>query len=272
MNLFEIVRLINYKIHGKILNIDNPYQLIKKLVIKMSNTDTSLEWRSFGSKMQIVAIFVIIPIPFVGLIFSILALGHIRNINFNLKNPLLEDFRSKFISALVLKLVASIVSIIGLFFPVNWIDFILYGDIMALLPLFVFSGIGLIIGIIAGVIEMGAWGSFESFFRQNATMFPAHISRDAEEGSHYLKNAALMYILGFLIITALIGWIFQIIGYFKLAKLNQVMSAPMTAPTYQQAPTPSPTPSSANVKYCPNCGADVTGAGKFCGTCGSPLA
>ena len=130
------------------------------------------------------------------------------------------------------------------------------------------SGIGVVLGIIAAAIEMGAWSSFESFFRQNATMFPANISRESEEGSHYLRNSALMYILGFLLVTLLIGWIFQIIGYFKLAKLDKISSTPMTKPTAQPSST---TPSSANVQYCPNCGADVTGAGKFCGACGSPL-
>ncbi|MBY9004154.1 MAG: hypothetical protein KGD73_09310 [Candidatus Lokiarchaeota archaeon] len=238
----------------------------------MSNTDTSLEWRSFGSKMQIIAIFVIIPIPFVGLIFSILALGHIKNINFQLNNPALADFRSKFFTALMLKIVAAVVSLVGLFFPVDFYSIIMSGDpnalFAALMPTFIFSGIGIVIAIIAGAIEMGAWGSLESFFRQNATMFPAHISRDAEEGSHYLRNAALMYLLGFLIITALIGWIFQIIGYFKLAKLNGVMKADQQMTATQPAPTPATSTAS---KFCPNCGADITGAGKFCGSCGSTL-
>ena len=238
----------------------------------MSNTDTSLEWRSFGSKMQIIAIFVIIPIPFVGLIFSILALGHIRNINFQLNNPLLGDFRSKWFSALMIRIVAAVVSVVGLLFPIDFLTIIMSGDpnvlFAALLPMFIFTGIGLVLGIVAGAIEMGAWGSFETFFRQNATMFPAHISRDAEEGSHYLRNAALMYILGFLIITALIGWIFQIIGYFKLAKLAGVMKTDQPMAATQPAPTPA---TSTTSKFCPNCGADVTGAGKFCGACGSSL-
>lgn len=240
------------------------------MVYKMSNTNVNLDWASFGSKMKIIAIFVIIPIPFVGLIFTFLALSDLRNVNLKLNNPLIEDYRSKFITALIFKLIGSVVSLVGLFFPID-IYALLSGNMMALLPLFIFTGIGIIISIIAGIIEMGAWGSLESFFRQNTNMFPAYVAREAEEGSHYLKNAALMYVLGFLIITALIGWIFSIIGYFKVAKLEQVMMAPMTAQAVQPTPTPSVAPTSASVKYCPNCGADVTGAGKFCGTCGSTL-
>jgi len=237
----------------------------------MSNTDVNLDWRSFGSRMKIIAIFVIIPIPFVGLIFTILALSDIRNANLKLNNPLIEDYRTKFITAIIFKFIGAIVSVVGWFFPIDYMHFAYTFDFTYLMPLFVFTGTGLIITIIAAAIEMGAWGSLETFFRQNTAMFPAYIARDAEEGCHYLKNAALMYVLVFLFITALIGWIFQIIGYFKVAKLEQIMTAPMTTPTYQPTPTPSATPSSTSVKYCPNCGADVTGAGKFCGTCGSPL-
>ena len=237
-------------------------------------SEANIDWYEWGKKMKIVAIFTILLfIPFVALIFSILALSDIRNVNYKLNNPLLEDFRSKWTTALIFRLIGAAVGIVGMFFPLDFAA-LMMGNMSGLAPYFAFTGIGWIIAIIAGAIEMGAWGSLETFFRQNTTMFPAHISREVEEGSHYLKNAALMYLLSFLIITAFIGWIFSIIGYFKLAKMEMIMTSPMPAGQPTQAPaaaTPTPTPASANIKYCPNCGADVTGAGKFCGACGSPL-
>ncbi len=121
---------------------------------------------------------------------------------------------------------------------------------------------------------MDAWRSLTDFFNQNRGLFPNYIASEASEGSDKLRTAALMYVLSFLIITILIGWILQIVGYFKLAKLEEIIRdtettqatpMPSTQPVSLAAPTPS------NVKFCPNCGATITGEGKFCGECGSSL-
>ncbi|MHA1350173.1 MAG: hypothetical protein ACTSPZ_04960, partial [Promethearchaeota archaeon] len=77
---------------------------------------------------------------------------------------------------------------------------------------------------------MDAWRSLTDFFNQNRTLFPQHIVSEAAEGSDKLRSAALMNILSFLIITILIGWILQIIGYFKLAKLEEITRFSETTP------------------------------------------
>ena len=46
--------------------------------------------------------------------------------------------------------------------------------------------------------------------------------------------------------------------------------APMAAPAPTPRPAPAPTPAPA-AKFCPHCGATVTGGGRFCPECGKPV-
>jgi hypothetical protein len=228
--------------------------------------------------MKIVAIFTILTIiPYAGNILNFVALillfqclTDITNANMKLRNPILENYRSKYSTALILRLVGVVLGIVSWFFPLNFDIFTFSFNPMSL----IISGIGWVLSIIAGAIEMGAWQSLMDFAGQSSNVFPAHLKVDVVEGSKNLKTAALMYILSFLIITILLGWIFQIIGFFKLAKLEQMVfsepqisSVPVSSPT----PTAPPSPSVATTNYCPNCGAKIQGDGKFCGECGSPL-
>jgi len=121
---------------------------------------------------------------------------------------------------------------------------------------------------------MDAWRSLTDFFNQNRNLFPSYIALDASEGSDKLRTAALMNVLSFLIITIVIGFILQVVGYIKLAKLEEMIrftettqATPVTST--QQVSLAAPTPS--NINFCPNCGAKMTGGLKFCGKCGSSL-
>ena len=91
------------------------------------------------------------------------------------------------------------------------------------------------------------------------------LHRDLVEGCNNLKTAALMYAIGFLLITMLLGIIFQISGYFKLGKLKDLRS-----PYYYGtgAPTPVPAASTGTSKFSSSCGAQIKGEGKFCAECG----
>lgn len=228
--------------------------------------------------MKIVAILTILTIipwagnvlNFVALILLFQCLTDITNANLKLKSPILEDYRSKYSTTLILRLIGVILGVVGWFFPSSF-NFLTFSFNPIGLTI---SGIGWVLSIIAGAIEMGAWQSFMDFAEQSPNAFPAHLKADVIEGSKNLKTAALMYILSFLIITILLGWIFQIIGFFKLAKLEQmVFSEPQIAPAPVSTPTPTPSsgPSVAKTNYCPNCGAKIEGEGKFCGECGSPM-
>jgi uncharacterized membrane protein len=248
------------------------------------SSNINMDFYEFGKKMKIVAIMVILVIiPYVGnflmlvgWIFALMSLQNIQNVNFNLKSPDLEEFRSKYYIALIFYIISSVVGIIGLFFPINFLAFLSL-NFTFLIPAITLFVLSFILSFIGAILEYSAWGKLEFFFNQNRSIFPPYLATESSNGAHNLKNGALMYILFFLIITLFIGWIFRIIGYFKLAKLEQMMSQPgvvsQPQPTITTTPAPAPTqaPGGTGKRYCPNCGAEVKGAGKFCGECGSPL-
>jgi uncharacterized membrane protein len=249
----------------------------------MSNIEVRSEFSEFGKKMKIVGIMtvlVIIPyvgsfLSFIGFIVGIMALTDIRNANNKLNQSSLENYRSKYITAIVIRIISTAISGIGSFFTSNWVlNFMFTFNLTALINGAIILLITFVLNIIAASIEMDAWRSLTDFFNQNRILFPQHIVTEAAEGSDKLRSAALMNILSFLIITILIGWILQIIGYFKLAKLEEIAgysntTQTTTAPVEDVVPQPTTPPSELN--FCPSCGAKVSGSGKYCVECGSEL-
>ena len=239
----------------------------------MLHVDIRQEFSEFGKKMKIVAIMTVLAIipylgfilSFIGFVFAIMALSDIRNANNKLKQSSLENYRSKFSIAIVVRIISTVISGTGSFYAlINQLSF----SLLTFIP----TVISFIINIIAAAIEMDAWRSLTDFFNQHRSLFPTSIALEASEGSDKLRSAALMNVLSFLIITILIGWIFQIVGYFKLAKLEEIIRYTETTPTTpesstQQVALSAPTPSNTN--FCSNCGVKITGEGKFCGKCGS---
>ena len=249
----------------------------------MSNIDVRNEFMEFGKKMKIVGIMtilVIVPVigpflSFIGFIFGIMALGDIRNANNKLNQSSLENYRSKYTSAIIIRIISTAINGVGSLFTSNWaLNFILNPNPTLLIGSAIIGLITFVLNIIAAVIEMDAWRSLTDFFNQNRPLFPSNIGNEAAEGSDKLRSAALMNILSFLIITILIGWILQIIGYFKLAKLEEITrysdTPPMAAAPVEDAISQSVTHTS-ELNFCPSCGANVSGQGKFCVECGAEL-
>jgi uncharacterized membrane protein len=255
----------------------------------MSNNNDFIlrEMTAFGKNMQAVAICIVLTIvPYlsyvtsiVAFVFIIMALNNIRNINSQLNNILLAEYRSRYIPGFIIRLIGTFALSISLnAFPrFNFY----YPSLFNVLAISVPAIVGLILMIIGGSIEMSAWDRLKLFFEENQSIFPEYFQNKAIYACEKLRTGALLYALGFLIITILIGFILQVIGYFSLAKFNQLTSSyvqpgkpqpPIApgAPKPPQAPQ-APIPPLEQKKFCPNCGAQIKEGGKFCAECGSPL-
>lgn len=195
--------------------------------LKMAEIDLNNEFYKFGKNVQIVAGCTILSIiPYVSflagigqLIFTYLALGNIKNIFFKTNNRFLYEFRSKFTSAFILRF-------FGMFFVygglIGFISALIEAGFESAVYVLIAVGLGFVLLIISGILEMGAWDNFKKYLEETKGTFPKAITTEAIEGCEKLRQGALMYVLGFLFITLLIGIILQLIGYLKLAKFNQL--------------------------------------------------
>jgi hypothetical protein len=132
-----------------------------------------------------------------------------------------------------------------------------------------------IVFIYVGVAaEIKAWKNLKTFFENNFKMFPANMSEEAIKGCDCLKKGTLLSSLWFLIVPAIIGFIYQVKGYFNLAILNKLSSDDVPESIEMQVDLPKPQlikDTEIKINFCPNCGSKISELGKFCAFCGSEV-
>ena len=253
----------------------------------MSNIGMKKEFRDFGKFIQVAAILTIVSITtgvagFVAMIFVFVAIASLKRINYTLNNSLLNEFRSNYTRAFISRIGGMVVLLIG---GANLGVFFL---IPTSLPFYISLTIAVTL-IISGIViiylgvaaEMKAWRDLKIFFENNSNMFPGDISGEAIKGCEKLRSGALLISLWFLIIPAIIGFIYQIQGYFMLATFRKLSPMDISEPqniqknmykpqedTYKPLDVVSP---EEKVNFCPNCGAQLSELGKFCALCGSEV-
>lgn len=255
----------------------------------MSISNLEMKWISFTKNLRNVGVllifvmipylaFVLIPIQF---ILTMVALRDISNINRELNDPYLKSFRSRYITASIIKLIGSIIVHVGatmiaailflpsFIYPYYYYYYGFFYGFMGTITVFI---IGFVIMIIGSGVEVGAWDNLKLFIFYNKEIFP--------EGLHYdttsieqLRTGALLWALGFLGITIIIGWIFQLVGYFGLNKVVKggTKIGPDTYVTQDFRPISPPAQEPQPVdtfKFCPMCGASVAEGASYCAECG----
>ncbi|MBY9019359.1 MAG: hypothetical protein KGD66_11070 [Candidatus Lokiarchaeota archaeon] len=244
-------------------------------------------FRDFGKNTQLIAIFLLVSlipgIGFIGLIlalvFKFAALNNIKFINLSFNNDLLEKFRSKMISSIT-RLFLSLFCIIsggiflaiGLLIPIgNLVGIVIIGSVLIAL--------GLILVISAFVIEMKAWKNLKIFFEENQSMSSKILMRDVIKGIDNLATGALLNALFMFGITIFIGFILQIVGYFQVAKIANMMihiSQESEIIMANNSPTVATTSTvilkqAETVNFCPMCGANLSQNGIYCAECGAKI-
>ncbi len=248
----------------------------------MSNINIGInkEFHDFGKYIQVVAILTIVSIitgmaGFVAMILIFVAIKSLKRANYALNNPLLHNFRSKYIKGFISRICGMVVLIIG------GVNIALLFFISSSLPIYISLSVPIIL-MISGIVfiyvgvaaEMKAWKNLKLFFENNFKMFPANISEEAIMGCDKLKKGTLLSSLWFLIVPAIIGFIYQIKGYFNLAILNKLSTIDTPELSELQANLHDPQQiinPERKINFCPNCGAKVSELAKFCALCGSEI-
>jgi uncharacterized membrane protein len=204
------------------------------------------------------------------------SLRDIKNINRELNDGYLKSFHSKYLAASILKLFGSILVHIGaaMIAIFNSLSLPYYYSIFGIVfPAMIVFVIGFVFMIVGSGVEIGAWDNLNLFIHHNDALFQQRISSDTTTKVETLRSGARLWTLGFFVVTIVIGWIVQIIGYFGLIsaaesalKHEEMVPAtqyyqPNSPPTQEQKPV-------AKKEFCAMCGASIAEEASYCANCG----
>lgn len=190
----------------------------------MSNSDIKRAFQEFGRNFHSVAIMLALAIPFpflfiTALIFIFKALKVIKNLNENLKDQYLFEFRSKFISAFTFWFFGILAFAVFISFFILALTYPLLFNPWYILIVAVLS----IIILFGGAVPMmRAWENLRAYFDKNRENFPDFIWIEAIKGCENLRVGSKLYLFSIFIVPLVIGYIFQVSGYFKLARLSKL--------------------------------------------------
>ena len=266
----------------------------------MLNDEMKNEFSDFGIKMRKIAICtILLIIPIVNIVavillfvYTIKSLGNINRISNTLNNKNLKSYRSYYIISLVIFLVGTIIMILlvaNVFIVTNEIINAAGNDseklrraqeeIDEIMLNFRISMILLMIieGFFISILQIIAWSNINTFFKNNNNIFPNPIAIDAIKGSSFLRIAAIISLITLIpsliifygLVTGIVVFILQIIGYFKLSNLRNLRN-PATQLSVSQ-PTTAPLMPEITKNFCSNCGSSITEDEEFCSSCGSKI-
>ena len=242
----------------------------------MSISNLEMKWISFTENLRNVGVLLIfVMIPYLALViipiqffFIRVALKDIDSINHELNDPYINSFRSRYLMASIIKLIGSMtIHVAGVI-----IVFILNTELIGgfgFLPWWIIPStnisliIGFVIMIIGSSVEVGAWNNLRLLIHHNKELFPETTHYETTANVKRLRSGALLWALGFLFITIIIGWIFQLKGYFGLSKIAKRGNIYKINTRITQKPQPV----SVN-DFCSMCGASVSKGASYCAECG----
>jgi len=246
----------------------------------MTNIEVRKNFHDFGKYIQVAAILTIVSISagiagFIAMIFVFIAMRNLKRVNFTLNNLSLHEFRSQYIKGFISRICGTVILIIG------GVNLALFFFISTSIPFYISLSVPIIL-MISGIVliyvgvaaEMKAWKNLKLFFENNFNMFPAKVSEEAIKGCDKLKTGTLLSSLGFLIVPAIIGFIYHVKGYFMLATLKKlsIYDAPESSGLQTTLPKSQlVTSDELKINFCSSCGAKLSGIGNFCAQCGSEI-